>query len=104
MIDCEEFYVRAPKLKPQFAFGVRIISTRSDDHLKLSNSDFLICDHQMPGFSLVNKRWCYFEVDKIKDIDFNSKAFEALLLSQEQKEMVHSLVKVHTDHSMRFDD
>jgi signal recognition particle GTPase len=53
---------------------------------------------------LINKRWCYFDVDKIKDIAFNSKAFGALLLPEYQKEMVHSLVKVHTDKKLHFDD
>jgi hypothetical protein len=104
MIDCAEFYVRAPKLKPQFSSSARTISTISHDHYRLPEKDILICDHRIPGFSLVNKRWCYFEVDRIKDIQFNSEAFEALILSQEQKQMIHSLVRVHTDKRMRFDD
>ncbi|KAF2193260.1 P-loop containing nucleoside triphosphate hydrolase protein [Zopfia rhizophila CBS 207.26] len=104
MIDCEEFYVKAPKLKPQFSYSVRTISTKSQDHHRLSDEDILICHYQIPGFSLVNKRWCYFEVDKIQDIEFNSGAFEALMLSQEEKHMINSLVKVHTDKGMHFDD
>jgi DNA polymerase III delta prime subunit len=43
-------------------------------------------------------------VDKIKDIEYNSDAFESLLLPAEQKRMIHSLVKVHTDERVRFDD
>lgn len=58
----------------------------------------------MPGFSLTNKRWCYFDIDKTKDIVFNSTAFGALLLPAYQKEMVHALVKVHADQKLHFDD
>lgn len=54
--------------------------------------------------SLSKKRWCYFEVDKIEDIEFNGKAFDSLLLSSDQKEMIHSLVKVHSERKVEFND
>ncbi|KAK0105050.1 hypothetical protein ONS96_004453 [Cadophora gregata f. sp. sojae] len=104
IIDCEGFGLKFPSHEPEFSYGTHVISTESGEHLALTDKDFLICSHRIPGFSLINKRWCYFDVDKIKDIAFNTKAFGALLLPEYQKEMVHSLVKVHTDKKMHFDD
>ena len=69
----------------------------SDDH-------FLICNRAMPGFSLAKKQWCYFNVDCIEDVELNSRAFDRLLLADGQKEMIRSLVQVHTSEMSDFDD
>lgn len=58
----------------------------------------------MPGFSLVDKRWAFFEVDLIEDVEYNSDAFGKLIFEEEQKQMILSLVKVHTDDRISFDD
>jgi len=58
----------------------------------------------MPGFSLVDKRWCFFEVALIKDIEYNVNAFKTLMLEKEQKQMILSLVRVHSDERLSFDD
>ncbi|KAH7416737.1 P-loop containing nucleoside triphosphate hydrolase protein [Cadophora sp. MPI-SDFR-AT-0126] len=104
IIDIEGFGHKFPTHKPEFSYGKNVISTKSGEHLALREKDLIICCHRVPGFSLVNKRWCYFSIDKIKDIAFNSKAFASLLIPEYQKEMVHSLVKVHTDKNLHFDD
>lgn len=64
----------------------------------------MICDYHVAGFALADKTWCWLEVDKISDVDFNVGAFEKLLLPQEQKDMIHSLVEVHTNNNLSFDD
>jgi len=53
----------------------------------LSEDDYLICDHQVAGFSLSRKKWCLFEVDRLSKIEYDVGAFEALLLPKEQKDM-----------------
>ncbi len=73
-------------------------------HEIFSDDDYLICDHTVPGFSLARKRWCYFEVEFLHEASFDEGAFEALLLPAEQKDMIQSLVKVHGDEQLRFDD
>ncbi|KAH6723045.1 P-loop containing nucleoside triphosphate hydrolase protein [Leptodontidium sp. MPI-SDFR-AT-0119] len=70
----------------------------------LSDEHFMICDYHVAGFALADKTWCWLEVDKISDVDFNVGAFEKLLLPQEQKDMIHSLVEVHTNNNLSFDD
>ena len=103
MVDCKTFGVARPSHEA-YLVERHLIKTETNDHLKLSDDDLLICHHQMPGFALVDKRWCYFEVDDIQEISYNSNAFKALILPQDQKEMIRSLVNVHVDKRLHFDD
>lgn len=68
----------------------------------ISADDFMICDFQIPGFSLFDKKWCFFAVDFISDVEFNDTAFKQLLLPKNHKELVHALVKNHGSDD--FDD
>ncbi|KAG4433294.1 hypothetical protein IFR05_011214 [Cadophora sp. M221] len=68
----------------------------------ISADDFMICDFQVPGFSLFDKKWCFFAVDFISDVEFNDTAFQQLLLPKNHKELAHALVKNHG--SDEFDD
>ncbi|KAH0541618.1 hypothetical protein FGG08_003908 [Glutinoglossum americanum] len=104
IVDAKTFSQARPSHEAWFSSNERIIRTENDDHLRLTNDDYLICHHLMPGFALVDKRWCYFRVDLIKDVEYNSEAFGALMLEKEQKDMILSLVKIHTDERLSFDD
>jgi hypothetical protein len=105
MIDFKSF----AKINPN---NIMDIDTAADplptvdgtDEYDLSDEHLLICDYEVPGFSLADKKWCWFAVDKIRDVEFNAEAFEKLLLPQEQKDMIYSLVEVHTNKNLSFDD
>lgn len=71
---------------------------------QFGDDDFMICTHMVPGFSLASKRWCFFDVAFLKDADYNTQAFKMLILPEEQKKMIHSLVKIHADENLNFDD
>jgi hypothetical protein len=71
---------------------------------RLSDEDFLICSPLAPGFSLRQKQWCFFYVDKIADVVYNADAFDSLLLPDAQKQIILSLVRAHTDTRLTFDD
>ncbi|KAH6673842.1 hypothetical protein B0J14DRAFT_667436 [Halenospora varia] len=71
---------------------------------EFSDKNILICDHKIHGFSLTMKTWHMLKVELREEIDFNLEAFESLLLPQHQKEMIHSLVKVHSSDGIGFDD
>jgi hypothetical protein len=104
MIDAKTFVTARPSHKPVFIFSSKTIDTERKEYLTLSDDEVLICDHLMPGFALADKRWCLFDVSLIKDVDFNEGAFQSLLLPQDQKDMIHSLVKIHSDERIQFDD
>jgi hypothetical protein len=78
------------------------LSKRSQE--KPHNSQTKIFCHTVPGFSLVNKRWCFFLIDSIEEFEYNTFAFESLLLAPSQKMMIHSLIKIHKDERLHFDD
>lgn len=69
-----------------------------------SNNELIICDNVIPGFSLSTKRWCFFELDYIQEFKYNTEAFKSLVLAEEQKSMIHSLVRIHADERLQFDD
>lgn len=79
---------------PQFTFGARIYSSLpgAESNPKLSNEDIMTCYHYVPGFSLELKRWGLFSVADIKVLAYNDKAFQGLVLSEEKKKLISSLV------------
>ena len=104
MIDCDTFGSTYPSMKVCFDSDTPTFNVKAGDHEKFSDDEFLICKAQMPGFSLKKKRWCYFHVSHVEDVDLNHKAFDRLLLPEDQKQMIHSLVQVHTHETSNFED
>jgi ATP-dependent 26S proteasome regulatory subunit len=43
-------------------------------------------------------------IEDVQKIEFNSDAFSTLILLDEQKDMIHSLVEVHSKNLLTFDD
>lgn len=70
----------------------------------ICDEHFMICDHEVYGFSLTDKRWCAFNLDYLHDVLYNAKAFDKLLLPDEQKETLLALAKTHTDEKFQYDD
>ena len=70
----------------------------------ITERDLLLADFRVPGYALQTKRWCWFLIDLIKPITFNTGAFDSLLIPQKQKTLVHSLVKTHAGGNDEFDD
>lgn len=70
----------------------------------ISDEHFMICKHEVYGFSLIDKRWCAFNLDYLHDIPFNAEAFDKLILPDEQKETLLALAKTHTDEEFQYDD
>ena len=103
MIDGKSFFEAAPSHEPDF-LSFRMIETEDGKHLALKDEDYLICNQFIPGFSLVEKRWCFFCVDLVKDVEYNMTAFESLMLDRLYKQTILSLVKVHTGLGVPFDD
>jgi hypothetical protein len=94
-VDCKTFGEFKSPNRIKLAERKRPFSNTEDEIESLSTEDFMICDFRIPGFSLYDKKWCWFSVEFIKLVDFNVGAFETLLLPQKQKQLVHALVKNH---------
>jgi hypothetical protein len=69
----------------------------------ITDEEWCLFDSRVPGFSLSAKRWCFFELDRMTEFEYNTRAFESLALPDDQKAMLSSLVRVHTEE-LQFDD
>ena len=53
----------------------------------------MICSPFLIGFSLELKRWGLFAVTRVTKVAYNDKAFHALVLAEQKKTLISSLLK-----------
>ncbi|KAK0738444.1 P-loop containing nucleoside triphosphate hydrolase protein [Schizothecium vesticola] len=70
----------------------------------ITENDLMLCNKDVMGYCLKNNRWGVFDIDSISNISFDSEAFDALMFPEEQKRQILSLVRVHEDKRLVFDD
>ncbi|KAF7554225.1 hypothetical protein G7Z17_g3076 [Cylindrodendrum hubeiense] len=82
------------------------ILDESTTNLSLTDEQYIICNHEIPGFAPNEKRWGYFFLDCIELIDFDDDVFaSSLMLQQSYKDIILSLVRFHNDSSeLELDD
>lgn len=78
--------------------------TPEEEKEYITEQDLLLADCRLPGYALQVKRWCWFNIDLIEPVVFNTEAFDSLLIPARQKSLVHSLVKTHVSGNDEFDD
>lgn len=54
--------------------------------------DIYLFPAHLPGFDLRRKKWVNLEVDRIRDVTWNDKAFKSLVADKDMKELVLALV------------
>jgi signal recognition particle GTPase len=70
----------------------------------MSNLQALLSPSLIPGFSLVEKVWARFLIDKVKPIIWAENTFEKLEIDQISKRVIRSLVMRHQASKDSFDD
>lgn len=60
---------------------------------EMSEEELLICSPTVLGFSFGDKLWVEFAVEHIREIVFNTGAFDSLVLPENQKTIVRALVE-----------
>lgn len=82
------------------------LSGTAEEHTvtALSEKDTLLCPPFVFGFSLLNKKWCRFFLDYVKDVELNHKAFEQLIIAESHKQLVLAMVEAHVEDDDSFDD
>lgn len=73
--------------------------TDEDKVKALSEEDLLLASPLVLGFSFSDKLWLEFAVSFVHDIEFNSDAFNSLVLPENQKNIVKALVETHCRRS-----
>ncbi|CAA7269690.1 unnamed protein product [Cyclocybe aegerita] len=71
--------------------------------VELSEDELLLTPTLVYGFSLSDKLWLQFNVEKIMDIEWNENAFANLVLPEQRKTLLQSLVEAH-HKEIHFDD
>ena len=104
MIDCDEFDFNVRREAWKLVPKSEILEMHPNGEPRLDDNQYLLCYSHMPGCSLVTKKWGWFDVAKVKDVEYSENAFSDLVLPKERKEMIRSIVKVQTDNAMPFED
>jgi hypothetical protein len=104
MVDCTEFNSNARLTPIQFRPGEPTIGLDSDSLARLTEGELLLCPHKVPGYSLEKKRWGLFDVRNISDMIFDDYAFAQLVLSEDKKTLISSMVTTATLEDDHFDD
>jgi len=58
----------------------------------------------MPAYFLISKRWRKIDVTGLRDVTFNMEAFDRLVIPQEQKDLISSLIPPPGVETAPFDD
>ena len=74
----------------------------------MTEEDLLLCSPTVLGFSFSDKLWVELSVSHISDIEWDTGAFDSLVLPESQKRIVRALVESHSKQSTKkgsgFDD
>lgn len=104
MLDSDAFSNAIPDASHVFDLSQKIFKTDTNHHMGMTDEELMICEDNIEGFSLNDMKWGRFKVDLIEEVHYNNNAFQALIFDQDDKDMILSLVKVHTEESTRCDD
>jgi hypothetical protein len=74
----------------------------SMDHL--TDDDYFLCAYWIAGFSFTHKVWCQIAVEGLQDVQWNASAFDKLVIDEDRKQLIHTLVKAHRNDDSAFDD
>ncbi|KAF2729930.1 P-loop containing nucleoside triphosphate hydrolase protein [Polyplosphaeria fusca] len=76
----------------------------SATHIPLTTEQKLICTPLLRGYSLKNKLWLNFFVNCVKDIEWQTDAFDRLVLPKNQKELILGFTESQRKYRDTFDD
>lgn len=71
---------------------------------KLSDYQYMLCTPILRGYSLTVKKWLSFYIDYVQPIEWNTDAFDDLVLPTAQKKLVLALSKTQAATANNFDD
>jgi len=93
-----------PTFEPYLLSTEKSFRTEQGQHLKMSDQELMVCSNVVTGYSLDQKKWGYFCVDNCSDLQFSKDAFKSLILQEEYKRIMLSLVEAHAKDKTDFDD
>ncbi|KAK4223081.1 26S proteasome regulatory subunit 4 [Podospora fimiseda] len=89
---------------PQTVFRPTVIRSLARDLDQLSEEDLIIITPVTLGFCFGIKKWAGFSLSRLVDVTWNEQAFNDLVLDNQKKMLVHSMIKQHSWSDNDFDD
>ncbi|SCO39485.1 related to TOB3 (member of AAA-ATPase family) [Fusarium fujikuroi] len=71
---------------------------------RLSESQYALCTNVVKGFCLKTKEWGLFDIELVKDVVWNSTAFDQLVLPHDYKRIIQAFVGAQMSGLDSFDD
>lgn len=93
---------RRRSISPEFRLRNEEIEENSRKYL--TEFYLQLMDPEVDGFDLKEKIWKSFEVDRIHDIEWNTKPFESLVLPEGYKDLILAFVESQIKDKVAFDD
>lgn len=90
MIDCLTY----AKMVPSERVSVLYDMYRFEE---VPTAEFYLCAPTLRGYSLVTKRWGRFAIEQLRDIRWDSNPLQHLVLPEEKKALIRSLVNADQD-------
>ncbi|KAJ1329714.1 NTP/NDP exchange transporter [Microdochium nivale] len=72
--------------------------------MALTDEQLLLCTPVVKGYALKTKKWLEFFVDDISDVEFDDKAFDALVLPEGHKSLILAFTQSQVKNKNAFDD
>ncbi|KAI3316819.1 P-loop containing nucleoside triphosphate hydrolase protein [Xylariaceae sp. AK1471] len=104
MVDCEAFSEARSSHQPYLLTTEKSFKISLGQHLEMSDNELMICADAVAGYALNEKKWGWFRVDTIRDVEFDEDAFDSLILQDGVKQMLYSLVRSHGSDDLAFND
>ncbi|KAM0561595.1 hypothetical protein ACHAPJ_002763 [Fusarium lateritium] len=79
-------------------------SVDGSDRVPLTEDELIMTYPLVRGYALKNKRWMEFFIDEVTEVKFNDKAFDSLVLPQDQKELILAFAQSQVKFKNVFDD
>ncbi|KAJ9613961.1 hypothetical protein H2200_002097 [Cladophialophora chaetospira] len=73
-------------------------------HRPLTAEELLIAVPYVRGYAIKTKKWLWFYVDQVEEIQFAENAFASLVLPKEQKSLIRAFVESQVKYKDDFDD
>ena len=93
MLDPEQYSLSVKNSSNSFIFGTRVYHSGTEAITNLSDEEIMTCHHSLPGYSLELKAWGLFKVTNITEVVYNDSAFQGLVLPENQKKLISSLLQ-----------
>lgn len=76
----------------------RFIFQLNDDSYKMTDDQAVLCPARIRGFSLADKLWAFFLVDKVTEIEWLENPMDRLEIDSASKKTIDALVRAYEKH------